>query len=294
MTVYPTYQDVITIGKLNKEQLPFLIRHVTIYKRTRLHHHDFAELALVVEGHGTEIINGQPHELRPGSITFLLPHHIHELRNRDPETPLQVYNCLFDISMVITAQIDPEFGSLLMHSVHELPSYTDLDPETFSEMKAIYQKLLQEYAQSGLGRNSYIRAKLLEALVLYVRSRPTVPVSSDKETTPGAKHNFWEIIQYVHTHYTHNLDSKMISDQFGVSVSSIHRSFKKHMGQGLQQYMHALRIRRASGLLIATEMSIHDVAVEVGFESYRTFSRIFKELTGMTPSDYRLSYSNKS
>ncbi|CAG7634541.1 AraC family transcriptional regulator [Paenibacillus allorhizosphaerae] len=291
MSIFPVYQDVVSIANLSKEQLPFFMRHVTVYKRKRLHHHDFAELALIVEGNGTELINGKPHELRPGTITFLLPHHIHELHTTESGPPLQVYNCLFDISLAVGPQSDPELSNLFMNSVEEFPAYTDLSGEAFEKMKRIYLELFHEYSGSSPGRNALIRAKLTEAIVLYIRSRPSFPVPGEKSLQPHPKDHFWEMIQYVHNHYMDDLDSTLLSEQFGVSASWIHRSFKKYLGQGFLQYIHTLRLRRASGLLIATDMGIHDVAVEVGFESYRTFSRIFKEMTGITPSEYRASYA---
>ncbi|CAG7639422.1 HTH-type transcriptional activator RhaS [Paenibacillus solanacearum] len=291
MSIFPVYQDVVSIANLSKEQLPFFMRHVTVYKKKRLHHHDFAELALIVEGYGTELINGKPHELRPGTVTFLLPHHVHELHTTETGPPLQVYNCLFDISLAVGPQADPELSRRFMSSVEELPAYVDLSGEAFEKMKRIYFELFHEYSGSLPGRDALIRAKLTEAIVLYMRSRPFFPAPGGKSLQPPPKDLFWEMLQYVHNHYADDLDSAMLSEHFGVSTSWVHRSFKKHLGQGFLHYMHTLRLRRASGLLIATKMGIHDVAVEVGFESYRTFSRIFKEMTGMTPSEYRASYS---
>jgi transcriptional regulator GlxA family with amidase domain len=67
----------------------------------------------------------------------------------------------------------------------------------------------------------------------------------------------------------------------------ISRLFKDHVGQSFLTYLHGLRIKSAASLLISTEMPIADISTEVGFESYRTFLRVFREIRGQTPSDYR-------
>jgi transcriptional regulator GlxA family with amidase domain len=67
------------------------------------------------------------------------------------------------------------------------------------------------------------------------------------------------------------------------------RIFKNHMGQSFQDYLNALRVNRACTLLVTSDITITDVAIESGFEHFRTFSRVFKEVKGLTPKEYRSS-----
>ena len=65
------------------------------------------------------------------------------------------------------------------------------------------------------------------------------------------------------------------------------RLFKKETGGSVLQYITARRIALSIYYLENTEMSITDIAVSSGFDNYSYFNRIFKRLTGTTPSKYR-------
>lgn len=289
MTIFPVYQDALSIANLVKGRLPFFIREITILTKVRLHHHDFVELAFVYEGHGTETINGKPHLMQPGTVTLLLPHHVHQIQCSNPADPIRLYCCMFDISMLLGPEIDPEFGDLLFKTGEGLPSYNDLPSDKTSEMKQICEQMLKEYNGDLPGKNTYLRAKLTEAMLLFLRSHSNSEPDGRKKQKAKVQRNSWDMIQYVHANYANRLTVESLAERFNVSVSSVHRTFKQSLGQSFWNYLLALRIRRASGLLVATDMTVQQICVEVGFESFRTFSRVFKELTGTTPSGFRLS-----
>lgn len=63
--------------------------------------------------------------------------------------------------------------------------------------------------------------------------------------------------------------------------------FSKETGQTILQYTNNLRITKAKELLCFTNDSISEIAAEVGIEDVYYFSRLFKKLVGMAPSEYR-------
>lgn len=77
------------------------------------------------------------------------------------------------------------------------------------------------------------------------------------------------------------------SERFQVNAPAIIDSFKRFGGLGFIDYLHRIRIGSALSLLASTNMSISDVAAEVGFDSYRSFTRVFKKSRGLKPSEYR-------
>ncbi|PYI55639.1 helix-turn-helix transcriptional regulator [Paenibacillus flagellatus] len=66
--------------------------------------------------------------------------------------------------------------------------------------------------------------------------------------------------------------------------------FKRHTSLIFVQFLHEVRIRHACSLLVCTDMSVFDIAIEVGFGSYPSFLRIFLELNGVAPGEYRKHY----
>ena len=74
----------------------------------------------------------------------------------------------------------------------------------------------------------------------------------------------------------------------GFSVSQFSDLFKRHYGTSPMAYFSELRMQRARELLGFTKMSVKEIAAELGFDDPLYFSRAFKKVSGMSPSDYRL------
>lgn len=287
MTMIPEYQDVLSVANIRKGKLPIYVIDTQIHPRVSLHHHDFAEFLYVVDGHGTEIINGTTHELKPGTASFLLPHHIHEIRSRNPDAPVRLHICMFDISMLFGSPFDLELIGQLLRVGDALPSYVDFPPDRASKLRDIFQTILDEYVNQDFGKYCLIRNKLLEGLILFSREQRTMqPLDFDQQKL---SRKLSQLIQYVHLHYTDRITLESLSERFHTSPPHISQSFKKFCGCNFLEYLHKLRIGSALSLLASTDMLVSDIATEVGFDSYRSFTRVFKKLKNMTPQQFRES-----
>jgi transcriptional regulator GlxA family with amidase domain len=63
--------------------------------------------------------------------------------------------------------------------------------------------------------------------------------------------------------------------------------FRLYTGVAPHKYFMELKIMRAKELLLATDKSIKEISFELGFQSIHYFSRIFKNKTGVSPSEFR-------
>ena len=97
-----------------------------------------------------------------------------------------------------------------------------------------------------------------------------------------------DIIDYVYKNYRDpGLTVGALAMAFGYSERTLGDIFHENVGTGVKRYINDLRINEAAQLLMKTDKGVEAIGYEVGFESFRTFLRAFKEKTGMTPSDYR-------
>jgi two-component system response regulator YesN len=62
-------------------------------------------------------------------------------------------------------------------------------------------------------------------------------------------------------------------------------------GKTAKQYLQALRMNKAMGLLVQTKLSVETVAEQVGYRGSNFFSSLFSRTVGMSPSDYRALFS---
>jgi AraC-like DNA-binding protein len=83
------------------------------------------------------------------------------------------------------------------------------------------------------------------------------------------------------------LSLQYVADKFDVSVSLISKVFKDACGMGFNRYVNRCRMEAAKELL-ASDHEVSAVAKMTGYGNDATFRRLFKDFTGLTPSEYRL------
>ncbi len=100
-----------------------------------------------------------------------------------------------------------------------------------------------------------------------------------------------EIMQYIHVHFRENISISSIANKFYLHPNYVSQLFKQQTGKTFTRHLWELRIHHACELLVGTEFSIQEVAVQSGIEDYFYFNRIFKRLTGCTPVQFRQAKS---
>lgn len=84
---------------------------------------------------------------------------------------------------------------------------------------------------------------------------------------------------------------KSICENLNVSVSYLGRVLKVLTGQNTQQHIHNKLIEKAKEKLSTTELSVSEIAFELGFEHSQSFSKLFKSKTNQSPMEYRASFN---
>lgn len=98
-----------------------------------------------------------------------------------------------------------------------------------------------------------------------------------------------EAIKYIDDHLEDDLTVPMIAEHFAFSPYYFHRLFTSIVGKSMIAYVRDRRITHACRMLNETDEKVLDVALHFGFDSAQGFSRTFKAVTGMTPTEYRNS-----
>ena len=94
---------------------------------------------------------------------------------------------------------------------------------------------------------------------------------------------------YMEAHSAEKFSLEKMAKALFVNGSYLLRVFKANTGHTLLWYHNHIRCERAKALLRSGSISISQVGEQVGFVSSAHFSHVFKKMTGMTPSDYRLA-----
>ncbi|MBE7043341.1 MAG: helix-turn-helix domain-containing protein [Ruminococcaceae bacterium] len=95
-----------------------------------------------------------------------------------------------------------------------------------------------------------------------------------------------EVIRYINQHYQAPLTNQALGKHFGYHPNYISNVVKKSTGLPLHAYLNNLRISRAISMLESGNLTISQVAYQVGFSDLGYFSRYFKKMTGVAPSAF--------
>ncbi len=93
--------------------------------------------------------------------------------------------------------------------------------------------------------------------------------------------------QWLKDNYTESNAIAQVIEQAKIPERTLKRRFKAATGSSLIEYIQNLRIEQAKTLLETDELPVDDVSVAVSYEDVSFFRRLFKRLTGLTPSQYR-------
>ncbi|ULL14872.1 AraC family transcriptional regulator [Paenibacillus sp. H1-7] len=277
---------------------PFFMKRKLQWK-TPSHRHDFVELTLVLNGRGTETINGVTHNMLPGIMVLLLPFQVHDIVS-DPNNPLELYICNFPLDVIFElGKMDSHLHDILLGNAAETRNtFIHMQDCLFDEMRQSFNSMWNEYEKPMPFSTVMLKMNLQRVLTQFARYslqavQNMAPPAQSR--IPASKiRSIWPIIGYIHEHYLESLTLTDLSDRFGIHPSSLSEMVTRQYGIHFIDLLHELRVRHACSLLHATEMQITDIAEESGFGSYSSFARIFHKTKGISPKEYRISHCTRT
>lgn len=133
-------------------------------------------------------------------------------------------------------------------------------------------------------RQSYDRQKIVEFV-----SRALVPDASSPASSTLSLPD--QIHEFMVTHLHQGLTLKELSEFLGYSEKYCSDFFILHMGEPFSVYLKGLRLQTAKLLLKNTEQNLTQIAQAIGFQDQFSFSHFFKKAAGLSPRQFRDSFS---
>ena len=94
-------------------------------------------------------------------------------------------------------------------------------------------------------------------------------------------------VDYIMEHYREGVTLRQVAADCHVNTSYLGQIFRKETGSAFTDYVNALRIQEASRLLSDPTLKVYEIAEQVGFTDYHYFLKIFRKVTGKSPTDLR-------
>lgn len=131
----------------------------------------------------------------------------------------------------------------------------------------------------------------IEALLIHLVRNNTQPTDTTAQN-PTLRTNeklFLQICEYLRDNCRERISFEQVCQKFGQSPSSLKRLFATRMDCGIMEYFGRCKVDLAKELIRQNHLNFSNIAAELGYSSVQYFSRHFKAVTGMTPSQYATS-----
>ena len=127
--------------------------------------------------------------------------------------------------------------------------------------------------------------------ILLARSIPAFNLQ--EKSSVESNDIIYQTVSYIAKHFKEEMSLEKMARDMGVSKFTLSRVFSGTFHRNFNQYLNEQRLNYVCVHLECTDKSITDISMDAGFESQRTFNRVFRERYKMTPREYRNLYREK-
>ena len=256
---------------------------------------------MVEDGEGELVYEGKKYELRSGDVVFIdcrkaYSHstgNIQELcdghsTGNSHSDSAGVNSCkklwslrwchFYGPSMTAIYAKYCERGGLPVIRVADMVSGADV-----SQYAAILTDIYTLASSSDYIRDMRINGKLNDLLTLLMESSWHQGYSSNAPK----KMDISLVKSFLDEHYSEKLSLESVASHFFIDKHYLARLFKEQYGVTLVTYLQQVRITHAKRMLRFTDKSIEEIGLECGIGELNYFSRVFKKLEGVSPSEFR-------
>lgn len=239
--------------------------------RTLQHH----ALVFFTRGKGSIIIEKKRYEIKEGMLFYLCPDVLHSIE-LDTEEPICCVTVHFSYASVSFNEnkwdITNEVELLPLHFAQELKDYYQID--------TIFKKLVNSW-NAKLPGYEFMTKTLLQQLLIAIYQNIK---KQNRNYSTSLKVE--KIIEYMHQNINSKITLTELSEMVQLSPTYLSRTFKDTTGYSVIEFFNKIKIDKAKELIIEGNKKIKEVAQTLGFADEFYFSRIFKKIEGISPSEF--------
>ena len=228
--------------------------------------HNSFELNYIMKGEFDATVNGIDIHILPGEFFLISPNVVHDLR------PVDENNNKF-----FTGVFSADYVSEFFKNGISAPFY-----------KFVPEKATLDYLNEYMFYTGTPDLYTLKACTYAICAQAIKLSETSAEYTMDT--NFvLAVNNYIAKNLDNNISRKDIASALNYEEHYFSTLFNNNFQINFNQYINMFRFERACRFLTSTDLKITDIAYNCGFTSLRSFNRIFKELSGKTPNEYRNS-----
>lgn len=270
------------IPKPKNEALIYQEDHERIFY-DQLHQHQEIQISLIVKGAGSFVVADTINEYQENDILVIggyVPHVFKSGSNNGYESIM--YSLFFTKN---------SFGNHFFE-LSDMASTKDFFKDSEYGMKVLSkkQKIRKQFNKLN-HQNKIDRIATLLKIINLISTAETTPLSSfvyKKKYTDDEGKRMNDVFKYAMEKFYEPITLEEIADKAHMNKNSFCRYFKKRTNKTFFQFLIEIRIENACKLIYSNpDLSISHISEQCGFGTIANFNRKFKEIKGVTPTEYR-------
>lgn len=254
--------------------------------------HDFWEFLCVDKGTVNVVAGENTYTLNKGDIIFHKPNEFHNVEANGivaPNLVVITFECsspamrFFEDKILQIGDSERMLLGKIIKEARDTFAYGLDDP---------YCEKLVEKDNFPFASEQLIKLYVQEFLIQLIRSYQNIHVKAvlTKSTREnGKEETFNRIIDYMEMHIHTQLTIEQICKDNLIGCSILQKLFKEHTNCGVIDYFSNMKVNYAKQMIRSRQMNFTQIADNLGYNSIHYFSRQFKKMTGMSPSEYASS-----
>ncbi|REG98670.1 helix-turn-helix domain-containing protein [Flavobacterium aquicola] len=261
------------------------LAELTTYERNE-RKKTFFEMVFVLEGSGIQIINNHKLPYGPNKLFLIFPQNTHNFEIYEPS---KFFFIRFNESYLRTQSTEwihkLEF---IFNNHNHLPGCILKTITDKPLIRALVEALIREHVNRDPGQEEVIKQLINTIITIAARNISLMAPSSLKQRGDSIA---MLLLHYLHENIyePEKLKSENVAKQFNISPNYISEFFKSNIGQSLQDYIIAYKLKLVETRLAYTDMQINEIVIELGFSDASHLNRLFKKYKGLSPSAFKKS-----
>lgn len=257
--------------------------------------HNFWEMVYVDKECLICNVDGKDMLLKQGQIIFHKPNEIHAHSSNGPNTP-EIFVASFACRSEAMRFFEHKIIKLTPRQIQYIYSIIKLAKQTFDiQYDDPNLTKMQLLPRPILGGEQLIKNHIELLLIDLMRTLTETAYGNKIFLTENQQDNKLvdDIIKLLKDNVYNNLSVYEISKMTSYSKAYIFKQFKSATGKGVIEYFNELKNKAAKKLLRENELSVKEISEKLCFDTPNYFSKTFKKLNGITPTQYKKRYSIK-
>ena len=258
------------------------------------HWHVDLEIVYVLDGELKAGLDDKEFTLQAGDLFVASSKQMHSYSSTDAK--LDFIIAMFNPMLIGLPDGWPTFGKLRSEPIFNNKVESIEEKKALASIKELLTSMENETVNFNSTSTSFMYSHMYGIVGMLQRHFSQSNNFNKASTVKDSKdiQLIYAILNHIDKNYIKELNLTEVAKQFNISSAYLSRLFKKSTGINFSDYLVEIRLQQAKALLLRSDNSIVNIAYECGFQNLRTFNRLFKKSTEITPSEYRKGHINYS